>query len=67
MWVSRKKWMQTNKKIADIEKRVLQQNQEMDKKIYEITKRILRQPKELSEEMDSMEDIKRYVSDVISF
>lgn len=65
MWVSRKKWIQLNKKIADIENRVSQQKQETDKKIYEMSKRILRQPKELSEEIDSMEDIERYVNDFI--
>lgn len=65
MWVSRKKWMQLNKKIADIENRVSQQKQDTDKKIYEMSKRILRQPKELSEEIDSMEDIERYVNDFI--
>lgn len=65
MWVSRNKWMQINKKIDDLEKRVSMQEQKMDEKTYEMAKRILRQPKELSEEIDSMEDIERFVDDFI--
>lgn len=38
----------------------------MNMKLFDVTKKILREPKKLSEDIDSIEDIERYVNDFIN-
>lgn len=55
-----------NNKIRNIENLLEKITQETDKKIYIMAKKILREPKKLSEDIDSIEDIERYVNDFIN-
>ncbi len=66
MWISKKRWKQMNNKIRNIENLLEKITQETDKKIYIMAKKILREPKKLSEDIDSIEDIERYVNDFIN-
>ena len=55
-----------NNKIRNIENLLEKITQETDKKIYIMAKKSLREPKKLSEDIDSIEDIERYVNDFIN-
>jgi len=66
VWISKKRWKQMNNKIRNIENLLEKITQETDKKIYIMAKKILREPKKLSEDIDSIEDIERYVNDFIN-
>lgn len=61
MWISSYKWEQMCGRIDRCEKRIVMQQEIMEQKMIEMARNLLRQPDELSKEIESREDIGKFV------
>lgn len=65
MWISSYKWERMCWRIDRCEKRITMQQQMIEQKVLEMAKKILRDPESVRKEIESQEDIERFVEEFI--
>lgn len=66
MWISKRKWLDTQRQISEFQIKCAYLEKVIDKKLWEMAKKILKQPDELLKEIESDEKIDEFVNEFIN-
>lgn len=67
MWMSKRKWLDTQSQISECQTKYTFLEKDIDKKLWEMAKKILKQPNELLKEIESDEKIDKFVNEFINY